>query len=553
MFQETFRHGASPVRGTAETAAPTGRRAMVSETTNSVAPVGNPAGVSRRTVLRGLTAGAALAGAAPFAASAAVAKPTDRPVDWAAFDRAVQIGFDRLRLVGAAVAVVSSTQVLHTIILGSRTRVPRRPVTATTRFVVASTTKAMSSALVATYVDDGVVGWDQKAVDAWSGFRAPTDELTRSLTIRQLLGMATGIHDNPPTGLHEGDITPDEMLQALVNMPVIDPPGRAFYYINGVYATGAFLPLLASGVSPADLSAAYGQAMRTRIFEPAGMSGAAIGADPRDGTADYATGYGYDLTGTPTELPYAALGSSAPASSAMASLADQAAFVRLQLRQGLSVTGRRVVSEANLAECWKPGIDIDLQPVRDLEPDARTQNYALGWFHQTFTDGTTLIHHGGNVDGFSSLNAFLPERDLGLVVLTNQDGGPFRDFYVRNLLLNQLGLNLGAPEKALAAVDKRLNSLAELRKQSTAVDLKAVEPYLGYYERGYTLIRQGREVQIRLASRVWPLRQTGDGQYIIAHSISPLLGNPIKLSRGLDGMPQLEIVGYETVRRNTAL
>jgi CubicO group peptidase (beta-lactamase class C family) len=57
----------------------------------------------------------------------------------------------------------------------------------------------MSSALVATYVDAGVVGWDQKAIDAWSGFRAPTDELTRSLTIRQLLGMATGLHDAPPS------------------------------------------------------------------------------------------------------------------------------------------------------------------------------------------------------------------------------------------------------------------------------------------------------------------------------------------------------------------
>jgi len=84
----------------------------------------------------------------------------------------------------------------------------------------------------------------------------------------------------------------------------------------------AFLPLLASGVAPADLYQAYVEAMRTRIFEPAGMSGARIAADPRDVSADYAAGYGYDLTGTPTELPYAAFGSTAPASSAQARLAD---------------------------------------------------------------------------------------------------------------------------------------------------------------------------------------------------------------------------------------
>jgi len=122
------------------------------------------------------------------------------------------------------------------------------------------------------------------------------------------------------------------------------------------------------------------------------MSGARIGSDPRDVSADYATGYGYDLTGTPTELPYAAFGSTAPSSSALAGLADYAAFVRLQLRRGLSVTGRRVVSEANLAACWKPGVATPI--ARDFDPDAVSKWYALGWFREEFPDGTTLLHHG---------------------------------------------------------------------------------------------------------------------------------------------------------------
>lgn len=469
-------------------------------------------------------------------------------IDWSTFDHGVQVGFDRMRLVGAAVAVVSSTQILHTLTLGSRSRTPRRPVTATTSFVVASTTKAMSSALVAGYVDDGVVGWDQKAVDAWSGFRAPTDELTRSLTIRDLLGMATGIEAPLSTDFYLGAYTPAEMLQSLVNLPVAGPPGRSFFYINGVYAAGVFLPLLASGVAPADLYQAYVEAMRTRIFEPAGMSGARVAADPRGLSTDYATGYGYDLSGTPTELSYAAFGSTAPASSAQASVADLAAFVRLQLRRGLSVTGRRVVSEANLAECWKPGVAMPTVP--DVEPDAVSKRYALGWFREEFTDGTSLLQHGGNVDGFSSLIAFLPERDLGLVVLTNLDSSPFTDPYVLNLLLNQLGLNRGVPDKVLAFNDSLLSGIVELGQQSAKVDLQAVTPYLGFYERGYTLEREGGDVQLRLGPRIWPLRQTGDGAYVVTHGF--LLKTPVKLSRGVDGTPQVEIVGWETVRRNTA-
>ena len=93
---------------------------MESTTTSSVAREPSPSGPSRRTVLRGLTAGALAAGAAPFAASTAVAKPKDPPDDWAAFDRAVGSAFDQMKLVGGAVAVVSAGQVLHTATFGTR-------------------------------------------------------------------------------------------------------------------------------------------------------------------------------------------------------------------------------------------------------------------------------------------------------------------------------------------------------------------------------------------------------------------------------------------------
>ena len=89
--------------------------------------------------------------------------------------------------------------------------------------------------------------------------------------------------------------------------------------------------------------------MRDRIFAPAGMNGARIAADPRGLVDDYATGNGFDLRPRVMTLPYGPTGSHAPAGGALASLNDMAAWVRLQLRQGLAAAGRRVVSAANLA------------------------------------------------------------------------------------------------------------------------------------------------------------------------------------------------------------
>jgi CubicO group peptidase (beta-lactamase class C family) len=509
-------------------------------------------GLSRRMVLQGLAASAVATGsvaASASAASAAPAAPMTAPAnDWAAFDRAVQLGFDRMRLVGAAVAVVSSSRVLHTLTLGSRSLQPRRPVTAHSQFLVASVTKSMSAGLVATYVDQGVLGWDQPVIDVWSGFRAPTDELTRSLRVRDLLGMGTGIGAPPAIDYHQGEPTAAQHLKAVQTFDVIDRPGSTFFYNNTVYAVGSYLPLVATGVAPADLPAAYAEAMRDRVFRPAGMLESRISSDPRGLVDDYATGYGFDLKAQATPLPYPMVGAMAPAGGVLTSLTDLASWARLQLRQGLSVTGARVVSAANLSQCWAPGVEI---PVAGASgPDVLRFTYALGWFREELKDGSAVIHHGGNLDGFSCFVAFLPQHDVGLVVMNNMDSSVFANPYLLDVLVNQtLNLNLGQPAKALAYVDSLVDRLTALNKQVTRLDRTAVTPYLGHYEGSYELVRDGQQLQLLLGPRVWPLAPMPDGSYVIAHG--PSVTTPVKLALEADGTPHIELVGLETVRRTT--
>ena len=201
-------------------------------------------GQSRRSILQGLAATAATVGwvslsAAPASAAAAKPKPTPPATDWAAFDAAVRSAFDRMNMVGAALALVSAGEVLHTTTLGSRMLAPRKPVTTKTRFDSGSTGKSMTAAFVATYVDDGTLAWDQPVVDAWSGFRAPTAELTRTLRVRDLIGMASGLGEPPSTSSHFGGVTAAQLLQSVVNLPVVDSHvDTTFFYNNTMYALG---------------------------------------------------------------------------------------------------------------------------------------------------------------------------------------------------------------------------------------------------------------------------------------------------------------------------
>jgi CubicO group peptidase (beta-lactamase class C family) len=498
--------------------------------------------LSRRTVLQGAAASSVVA-AWPAAAAAA---PTGSDTDWGAFDHAVRTGFDRMKGVGAAIAVVSADRVLHTLLLGSRSLQPRQPVTADTRFVLASMTKSMTAGLVATYVDDGTLSWDQPVVDAWSGFSAPNAELTRTLRVRDVLGMATGLRDPAPTDLHMPARTAADVVRSVATLPVNDPPGQAFFYGNTLYALGGYLGPLAQGASLEDLGAAFPLAVRDRIFRPAGMTGAWVAADPRGLVDDYATGYGLDLMPRMTALAFPPMAGYSPSGGALGRLSDVAAWVRLQLREGRSVNGNQVVSAANLAETWKAGISAPVTPASD--PDAIAQHYAMGWFREQYRDGTTLVQHGGYLDGFTPQISFLPEHDLGLVVLTNCDV-ELRMLVLNVLLSQRLHLNVGVPEKVLALTDTAVATLSDLGRQAQKVDRKVVEPYLGRYERGYSLERVGSDLLLRLLQRDWPLEVMPDGTYVVTEGI--LRGVTVRLAREADGVPHIEIAGMETVRRTT--
>jgi CubicO group peptidase (beta-lactamase class C family) len=243
------------------------------------------------------------------------------------------------------------------------------------------------------------------------------------------------------------------------------------------------------------------------------------------------------------------VGSYAPVGGTLASLGGMAAYVRLQLRRGISVTGRRVVSSTNLAECWKPHIPVPTST--ELDPDVMSSGYGMGWIRNTFRDGTSLIWHNGAIDGFTAYLGFLPERDIGVVVLNGMNPVPtglYFYLYVLNLLLSErFGLNEGVPAKVHQLYLDSVEQLRRVGRDSRPVDPSIVEPFLGYYEGGYRLVFRNHQLSARLGPRVLPLQALRTGGYVISGGAYPQ--NPVNLTRDLDGTPRMELVGLETVRR----
>jgi CubicO group peptidase (beta-lactamase class C family) len=281
------------------------------------------------------------------------------------------------------------------------------------------------------------------------------------------------------------------------------------------------------------------------------MTGARLSSDPRSQVENFATGNGFDLRPKASSMPFAAIGAYPPSGGTLASVSDMAAWVRLQLRLGRSVTGPQGVSPANLAQCYVAHVTVPSS--EGALPGGASSGYGMGWWRDTFPNGLQVVFHTGAFDGFSTMIAFFPDHDLRLVAMNAMN--PSADLwtiYTLALLLSQrFGVNPDLPQQVIAANANRLAHLADLGRQSRAVDLKRLEPYLGYYEGGWSLVRQGRELQMRIGPRVIPLQVMPDGSYVMAGGT--LVGGTVHLSNDADGTPHLELTGIETVRRTTGL
>ena len=124
---------------------------------------------------------------------------------------------------------------------------------------------------------------------------------------------------------------------------------------------------------------------------------------------DFSFGYEYNFDTKETKLlPTRELAAISPAGSINSTSNDMAKWLKFILNKG-ETGGKRLVSEKGFAE-WT-------SPQQNISPDGKFA-YAMGWFVQNW-NGKKVIQHGGNIDGFNSMVALLPEENLGFVMLTN--------------------------------------------------------------------------------------------------------------------------------------
>lgn len=379
----------------------------------------------------------------------------------------------KANVLGAAVGLVQDGKVIYTKGFGLRKKGGRRPVTPRTLFMIGSMTKALTTMMMAKMVDEGKFKWSTPAKKVYPGFglgdAASADKCTMKHTVCACTGMPR--QDMEFLFQFKGE-TAESRMKLLKTMKPTTGFGETFQYSNLMVAAGGYMAGH-SAYPKKSLRAAYRKAMATRLFKPAKMKRTIFRMEKvrrLNHAKPHSMNNKYELVPIPMSYEDTVV-SVGPAGGAWSNIMDMANYLRLEMTKGKSVTGKRVVSAANVTERWEPQARVSEETY-----------YGLALMVSK-SKGVTQIGHGGATLGFSSYMFFLPEQDVGMVVLTNrQGGGVFTGVLKRRLMEILFDGKPKAGKNLDFVLAERKKQLADFEKRAERkLEKKWIRPYLGVY------------------------------------------------------------------------
>ena len=368
---------------------------------------------------------------------------------------------------GFSVAIVKNDSVIFAKGYGVRNINKSDPVDENTLFVIASCSKAFTTASLAILVDQGRIKWDDPITKYLPDFQMYDPWVTKEITIRDLTSHKSGLET------FSGDFlwlnSTYDRKEVIKRARYLKPTSsfRSKYgYQNIMFITAAEVIKAVTDTSWADY-------VRAHILNNLDMKHTDTSYKIFNNDNNAAKGhYKKDnvmkvFNDTQIDNAHGALGIN---SSAI----EMAQWIRLQLGKG-KYNGKRIFSERQSAEMWSNQTPIG------------TMNYGLGWFIR-YWNGKRMLNHGGGMPGMISDVTLIPEENFGFVILSNYETGMVGAVrnYISDLFTNTEPkdwekLMLDGFARRKEAQEKEFKRREEIQVKDTKPSL-TLEKYCGIYE-----------------------------------------------------------------------
>jgi CubicO group peptidase (beta-lactamase class C family) len=327
------------------------------------------------------------------------------------------------RVAGLSVCVVQPDMPPTCMAWGYRDAAKRKPMRIDTPIPIASMSKAFTTTAFALAVGRGEIDWEARVREWVPELQLADARAAHQLTVLDMLSHRSGLprHDGVWLGQQ---MTAAQLLSALPHLAPSRGLRESFQYQNLMYALAGLVLERASGRCWADC-------VMQDVLQPLGMVRSAALLSQMASHASLARGR--TVAGESHVAERARdLGVMGPTGGVISCAADLSRFLALQL--GDSPQSDKVrLADDDRRLMHSPLTPLDW-PMSAVEFEA--QFYGLGWFGGRYR-GVPLLHHGGNLPGFCSHMALLPQQRSAFALLINEGPSPLRDV-LSNMLTDRL-------------------------------------------------------------------------------------------------------------------
>jgi CubicO group peptidase (beta-lactamase class C family) len=390
------------------------------------------------------------------------------------FERLVADLMEQWKVPGLAISVVQAGQEPFIKTYGFRDVEAGLAVTTDTQFQIMSVSKSFAATALAVLVDEKRLDWNKPVREYLPEFRLHDEVASDRVTVRDLLCHHSGLPRHDWIWL-PGDLSPAQMLGAMRFLEPSADIRTAFQYSNLGY-------LVASVVTERVSGQTWSEFIRAKLTDKLKMA-VTFSVTELKGAADFAVPYGMEgITRKRLALWPASVMAAGGMNTSIASLAN---WLRFHVGMG-EFEGQRLLSPTLMREMQKPRVHVGPTEF----PEYSDVHYGLG-FRSHWYRGSRVVWHGGGWTGTNALIMMMPDRGVGVGVLSSIGLVPlFTPHIIANYVFDRL-----CDEKPVSWLDRLGEQRAEIQAHlETVRDTPSATPmpsaklshelsdYVGHYE-----------------------------------------------------------------------
>ncbi|MCG8332616.1 MAG: serine hydrolase [Chitinophagales bacterium] len=466
-------------------------------------------------------------------------------------DNYIQQGMKDWQIPAVAVAIVKDGEVSWMKGYGTTKIEGGDKVDEHTLFMIGSNTKAFTALALAILEEEGKLSLNDEVKQWIPEFKLKNALAAQEASIADMLSHRIGFET------FQGDFTywtsnlsRKEVIQRMGQIEAPYGFRTKWGYCNAAFLTAGEIIPKASGMS-------WEEAIQNKITQPLGMSRTISLAAELPGAKNKA--YPHTIVNEKlVSVPFPNIDNLAPAGSMSSSIKDMANWMLVNLNDG-QLNGQQLISAKAINRIRQPYSIMGIDP-RDAQ-DTHFYLYGLGLMIND-KDGKLVYSHTGDVNGFLSATLFVPEENLGIVILTNTDKNNFYQSLADELLDAFLGLpyqnysqqSLNWNNQQIQHQKTLIDSLQSVAGKNIALPLD-VQAYLGSYTNevyGIIEVKSGKNHDLEIHFSNHPhlvayLNHLEENQFLCTYS-DPIFGEGITIPFKAEGEKikslELGIAGY---------